>query len=135
MTLKTILATTAAGIFSAGVAQAGQTILERTSPEPGYVMSGATLSFPGEGSHTATPEALREVYGLIRPDNALLRTKFVDAQGNAYQVGYHLEGSTLHFPGEGLHEMKDAAPDTAEEIFRETYGLVGDKDALVRTKW
>jgi hypothetical protein len=135
MTLKTIVATAAAGIFSAGVAQAGQVVPERTSPEPGYVISGATLSFPGGGSHTATPEALREVYGLIGPDNALLRTKFVDPQGNTYQVGYWLEGSTLHFPGEGLHEMTDAAPETAQAIFRETYGLVGDRDALVRTKW
>jgi hypothetical protein len=135
MTLKTILATITAAIFSASVAQAGPAIPERTSPEPGYAISGETLTFPDGGSHTATPEALREAYGLIGPDNALLRTKFVDAQGNTYQVGYRLEGSTLHFPGEGIQEIKDAAPETAEELFRDAYGLVGHRDALVRTKW
>jgi hypothetical protein len=136
MTLKTIVATIAAGVFSAGVAWAGQVTPERTSPEPGYVLSGATLLFPRGGSHTATPEALRENYGLIAgSDHTLMRTKFVDAQNNTYQVGYRIQGSTLHFPGEGFHEIKDVAPEIAEALFRDTYGLIGEREALVRTKW
>ena len=87
------------------------------------------------GSHTASPGALRQAYGLIGSDDALERTKFVDAQGNSYQVGFRLEGTTLHFPGGGQHALADTSPEVAEELLRETYGLVGERDALVRTKW
>ena len=135
MTLKTFAAAGIAGILLVGLAQAGDVVPERTSPEAGYVMAGDTLLFPRGGSHKASPDALREAYGLIGPHDALKRTKFVDAQGNSYQVGFRLEGTTLHFPGGGQHALEDTAPEAAEALLRETYGLVGERDALVRTTW
>lgn len=124
-----------AGILLVGQALAGDVSPERTSAQPGYVMSGATLLFPGGGSHKASPEVLREAYGLIGPDDALERTKFVDAQGNSYQVGFRIEGKTLYFPGGEEHALEVASTETAEKLLRETFGLVGERDALVRTKW
>ncbi|WP_099864752.1 hypothetical protein [Pararhizobium haloflavum] len=61
--------------------------------------------------------------------------QFHDSCGEPYEVGYRLDNTTLHFPRGGRHELPEAGPDKAETIFRETYGLIGDTDALIRTKW
>lgn len=135
MTFKKITTASIAGILLFGQALAGDVSPERISPEPGYVMSDTTLLFPGGGSHKAPPEVLREAYGLIGPDDALERTKFVDAQGNNYQVGFRLEGKTLYFPGGEQHALEIASTEAAEKLLREMFGLVGERDALVRTKW
>lgn len=63
------------------------------------------------------------------------QTMFVNDCGQVYEVGYRLEGNALHFPDGAVHAIKDADRETAETLLREAYGLVGERDALVRTKW
>lgn len=52
-----------------------------------------------------------------------------------YEVGYKLEGNTLHLPRGGKHTLSDIPVSEAQSVLTETYGL---KDAgegkLVRTK-
>lgn len=55
--------------------------------------------------------------------------------GDPYQAGYRLEGNTLHFPGSGTHALREISEAEAEQVLRETYGLVGPRDRLVRTHW
>jgi hypothetical protein len=64
-----------------------------------------------------------------------VRTMFVNECGQWYQVGYRIEGDTLVFPTGGRHQIKDTAPGRAEAALREAYGLIGNTDALVRTRW
>ena len=60
--------------------------------------------------------------------------RFTDSCGNPYEVGYRLEGTTLHFPRGGQHSLSQASEGEAEQILRETYGLVGERNKLIRTK-
>lgn len=60
--------------------------------------------------------------------------RFVDSCAQVYEVGYRLEGNTLHFPRGGQHTIPDVTAVAAEQILRETYGLVGEAEALIRTK-
>ena len=60
--------------------------------------------------------------------------RFVDSCGEVYEVGYRIEGNTLHFPRGGQHTLPDITATAAEQILRETYGLVGEPDALIRTE-
>ena len=60
--------------------------------------------------------------------------RFIDSCGQAYEVGYRLEGTTLHFPRGGSHTLTRETEAEAEKLLRETYGLVGERDALIRTK-
>lgn len=53
---------------------------------------------------------------------------------NPYEVGYRFEGKTLHFPRGGKHTLPNSSEAEAQEVLRETYGLKGEGDALVRTK-
>lgn len=55
--------------------------------------------------------------------------------GEPYEVGYRLEGNTLHFPRGGSHTIRNRDEEAAEALLRETYGLIGDRDALIRTRW
>ncbi|WIJ24023.1 hypothetical protein [Devosia sp. RR2S18] len=48
--------------------------------------------------------------------------------------GYRLEGSTLHLPRGGSHSLPELSAAEAETVLRENYGLVGERDCLVRTK-
>jgi hypothetical protein len=61
--------------------------------------------------------------------------RFTDSCGQPYEVGYRLEGKTLHFPGGGTHTLPEGSEADAERVFRETYGLVGQRESLIRTKW
>jgi hypothetical protein len=63
--------------------------------------------------------------------------QFTDSCGVAYEVGYRLEGNTLHFPGRGTHThtLPVGSEADAEKVLRETYGLVGERESLIRTKW
>jgi hypothetical protein len=124
-----------AAVAAGGSAHASECSPQKFEPEPGYALHGDTLLLPGGGKHTANKAALRETYGLIGPDRNLIRTRFVDDCGNEYQVGYRIEGATLHTPGGGKHEITDRPTAEAEELLRETYGLVGERNALARTKW
>lgn len=60
--------------------------------------------------------------------------RFVDSCAEVYEVGYRIEGNTLHFPRGGQHTLPNITSTAAEQILRETYGLVGEPDALIRTK-
>jgi hypothetical protein len=62
-------------------------------------------------------------------------TAHIDSCGNLYETGYRLEGNELRFPGGGLHRLPDGNQEEAERILRETYGLQGERDKLIRTKW
>jgi hypothetical protein len=64
-----------------------------------------------------------------------LQVFFLDSCGRPYEVGYRLEGNTLYFPGGGTHRIEHASQDEAERLLREAYGLVGERDALIRTRW
>ncbi|KAA5606081.1 hypothetical protein F1188_08725 [Roseospira marina] len=58
-----------------------------------------------------------------------------NACGQPFQAGYRLEGTTLHFPSGATHALPQATEAEAEETLRIAYGLVGPRDALVRTRW
>ena len=135
MSHKLVAIGTIAALASGGHAYASECLPQKFEPEAGYALHGDTLSMPSGGKHTANKAALRETYGLIGPDRELIRTRFVDDCGNSYQVGYRIEGATLHTPGGGRHEITDRPAAEAEELLRETYGLVGERNALARTKW
>lgn len=60
--------------------------------------------------------------------------RFTDSCGEPYEVGYRLEGNTLYFPRGGQHSLPQSSEQEAERVLRETYGLVGERDALIRTK-
>ncbi|MBB5278504.1 hypothetical protein HNR26_004605 [Rhizobium rosettiformans] len=60
--------------------------------------------------------------------------RFTDSCGKPYEVGYRLEGNTLHFPRGGQHSLPETTEAEAERILRDTYGLVGGAAGLVRTK-
>jgi hypothetical protein len=62
-------------------------------------------------------------------------TAHIDPCGNLYETGYRLEGNELRFPGGGLHRLPDGNQEEAERILRETYGLQGERDKLIRTIW
>lgn len=64
-----------------------------------------------------------------------LQVFFLDTCGRPYEVGYRLDGNTLHFPGGGSHRIENVSQDEAERLLREAYGLVGERDALIRTRW
>lgn len=64
-----------------------------------------------------------------------LLTLFMNPCGVKYEAGYRLEGNTLHFPFGGSHALRDATQEEAEAALREAYGLVGEREKLVRTKW
>lgn len=61
--------------------------------------------------------------------------RFTDSCGNPYEVGYRLEGRTLHFPRGGQHSLTRSSDPEAETLLRDAYGLVGERDSLIRTKW
>jgi hypothetical protein len=52
-----------------------------------------------------------------------------------YEVGYRLDGNTLHLPRGGTHVLKDIPVSEAQTILSEAYGLkeVGG-EGLIRTK-
>lgn len=60
--------------------------------------------------------------------------RFTDSCGQAYEVGYRLEGKTLHFPRGGKHTLPQETKAGAEKVLRETYGLIGERNTLIRTK-
>ncbi|MFW5734587.1 MAG: hypothetical protein ACOCWR_05955 [Oceanidesulfovibrio sp.] len=60
---------------------------------------------------------------------------FVNECGQRYEVGYRLDGATLLFPSGGRHTVTNLPQDEAQVLLRKTYGLQGQGDALVRTKW
>ncbi|WP_281969165.1 hypothetical protein [Roseovarius nanhaiticus] len=60
--------------------------------------------------------------------------RFTDSCGQAYEVGYRLEGKTLHFPRGGTHTLSQETEADAEKVLRETYGLIGERNSLIRTK-
>ncbi len=60
--------------------------------------------------------------------------RFINSCGHAYEVGYRLEGKTLHFPRGGTHTLSQTTEADAEKVLRETYGLIGERNALIRTK-
>lgn len=60
---------------------------------------------------------------------------FLDTCGKPYEVGYRLDGSTLHFPKGGKHALPKADNASAEQVLREAYGLVGEREKLIRTKF
>lgn len=64
-----------------------------------------------------------------------IQTMFVNTCGERYEAGYRLEGNTLRFPRGGAHTLPEATPAQAEAVLRDAYGLVGERDALVRTRW
>lgn len=66
--------------------------------------------------------------------NGQTQYRFTDTCGQAYEVGYRLEGNTLHFPRGGKHALPEAKEAEAERVLRETYGLKGERDNLIRTK-
>jgi len=61
--------------------------------------------------------------------------RLVNACGQSYEVGYRLEGNILYFPDGGWHEIKAVDKVEAEHVLRETYGLVGPRSSLVRTRF
>jgi len=61
--------------------------------------------------------------------------RFTDSCGDAYEVGYRLEGNTLYMPGDAEHSLPEETEAAAETLLREAYGLVGERDSLIRTKW
>ena len=61
--------------------------------------------------------------------------RLVNTCGQTYEVGYRLEGNSLYFPGGGRHEIREVDEAEAERVLRETYGLVGPRSALVRTRF
>jgi hypothetical protein len=77
------------------------------------------------------------VYPQLEPiqKDGKTQYRFLDSCGHPYEVGYRLEGSTLHFPRGGLHTLPKGTAADAEKVLRETYGLVGKPDSLIRTKW
>lgn len=66
--------------------------------------------------------------------NGQTQYRFTDTCGQPYEVGYRFEGKTLHFPRGGQHTLPESTEAEAESILRETYGLVGERNALIRTK-
>ncbi len=60
--------------------------------------------------------------------------RFINSCGHAYEVGYRLEGKTLHLPRGGTHTLSQETEADAEKVLRETYGLIGERNALIRTK-
>jgi len=60
---------------------------------------------------------------------------FLDTCGKPYEVGYRLDGSTLYFPKGGKHSLPKADNASAEQVLRDVYGLVGEREKLIRTKF
>lgn len=60
---------------------------------------------------------------------------FLDTCGRPYEVGYRLDGNTLLFPRGGKHALPKADDASAEKVLRDAYGLVGERDKLIRTKF
>lgn len=67
-------------------------------------------------------------------ENGVMQYRFIDSCGNPYELGYRLEGVTLHFPRGGHHQLPELSEGEAEALLRDTYGLVGERDALIRTR-
>lgn len=65
--------------------------------------------------------------------DGVIEHRFTDSCGNPYEVGYRLEGQTLHFPRGGQHTLPEATEAEARRILQDTYGLKGDPASLVRT--
>jgi hypothetical protein len=63
-----------------------------------------------------------------------LQFRFTDSCGQPYEVGYRLEGNTLHFPRGGKHTLPKGNEAEAEKVLRETFGLIGERDQMIRTK-
>jgi hypothetical protein len=95
--------------------------------------AGATAAAP------AAAEAASEDCGFPQRQPVQVegrtQTLFVNACGQRYEAGYRLEGNTLHFPRGGTHTLPDLTEAEAEQTLRRTYGLVGEREALVRTAW
>ncbi|WP_186393969.1 MULTISPECIES: hypothetical protein [unclassified Pannonibacter] len=100
----------------------------RTIAFSGLLLGPAT-AFSAENCGLPAPAA-----GLQAAKN-LGDSLYVDRCGRRYEAGYRLEGNTLFFPGGGKHEIAAAEGENAEDLFRETYGLMGPRDALTRTRW
>lgn len=87
---------------------------------------------------TAWPAAAQDcTYPDLAPvtlENGTTQYRFTDSCGQAYEVGYRFEGNTLHFPRGGEHTLPELTEAEAKKILRDTYGLVGEPDALIRTK-
>lgn len=126
-----------------GFAQVPRDGCERpiTAPEPGYRLDFTTLIDPAgetvaEAADAAELSGIVTAYGLVQEDGELYtRTIFEDSCGEPYQVGYRLEGNTLHFPSGGMHEVAEEDEAGAEALLREAYGLEGEREALQRTKF
>ncbi|MBB4267074.1 hypothetical protein [Roseospira visakhapatnamensis] len=82
----------------------------------------ATLALPAAAAEPAPPPADGSSPAAV-------------ASQPRQEPGYRLEGNTLHFPGGGTHAIRDTDRETAEKLLRDAYGLVGPRDALVRTRW
>lgn len=90
---------------------------------------------------STVPSAGQENCVIPAPENAAVSvggrtgTLFENACGQRYETGYRLLGNTLLFPGGGSHELLEASISEAETVLRETYGLTGERNHLIRTKW
>jgi hypothetical protein len=69
---------------------------------------------------------------LAAPTSSALECSYPEQAG---ERGYRLEGNALHFPKGGTHTLPEASAAEAESILRDTYGLAGEGDCLVRTEW
>lgn len=98
------------------------------------IVVAALLSIAFTSSAAAAADCEFAQREPIRNPGGLL-TLFMDPCGVRYEAGYRLEGNTLHFPLGGAHTISQASEAQAEAVLRETYGLVGERDALVRTRW
>lgn len=90
------------------------------------------LSVLNSGPLLATECSFPRMEPLERSDGTEYR--FVDSCGKLYEVGYRMEGNTLYFPKGGKHTLPEANAEEAERVLRETYGLVGERERLIRTK-
>ena len=121
----------------AGPAQAADCPERRGEAEAGYTLELAGIFAPsGELLVVAGPSEIhRELgrFGMMWNGRDFSRTIFQDACG-LYQVGYRLDGTTLHFPSGATHGLQNATAEQAEQTLRDAYGLTGPRDRLIRTK-
>ncbi|MDY8108866.1 hypothetical protein U0C82_06870 [Fulvimarina sp. 2208YS6-2-32] len=89
----------------------------------------------GLGTSPATAQIC--IYPALTPiqTGKQILYQFTDSCGQAYEVGYRLEGNTLHFPSGGQHTLPERSDEDAERVLREAYGLIGKPESLIRTKW
>ncbi len=96
----------------------------------------AILALCAAAGVLVTPAALAAPFEHTNPVeiDGQMQFRFTDEDRQPYEVGYRLDGNTLHFPRGGKHTLPQVTEAEAERILRETYGLVGERDELVRTK-